>query len=387
MRSVYLDNNATTRMDPLVLAAMLPTFGEQFGNAASTQHEFGRAAADLVEDARSVIAREVGARRQDICFTSGATESNNLAITGVLARSASAGLVTSPTEHKSVLDTAAHARRAGHPIAFVRLDALGVVDLDSLRQALGDETVLVSIMIANNEIGTLAPIAEVAEICKQQKVLLHCDATQALGRVPIDMSSLGIDLLSVSAHKLYGPKGVGALVVSRGVELEPLMHGGGHERGRRSGTLNVPGCVGFATACRIARARFDEDRAHCNLLRDRLFNLLRTDIPDLRLNGHPDARLAGNLNVCIPGCDADDLMLAMPDVAISSGSACTSASPEPSHVLRAIGLSYEDARSSIRLGVGRFTTLDEVEFAASRITETVHAFRGSVSRLLPVGTT
>lgn len=386
MRRVYLDNHATTRVDPRVLEAMLPCFGDHFGNAASFQHAFGQEAHDLVEAARGQVARLIGASPAEICFTSGATESNNLAIKGLLAETGK-GIVTVPTEHKSVLDCAATLGRSGSRVAFARVDKYGTVDLGSIRESVTPEVGLVSVMAANNEIGTIADLAAIGALCHDMGVLFHCDATQAIGRIPIDVDAMQIDLLSMSAHKIYGPKGIGALYVRRlpRVALNALIDGGGHERGLRSGTLNVPGCVGLGAACAIAQVEMAQDELHCRSLRDVLLEELRRLIPGLSVNGHPDLRLAGNLNVCIPGCDADDLMLAMVDVAVASGSACSSASPAPSHVLLAIGLAYDEAASSLRIGIGRFNSHEDVMFAASRIAETALGLRGDmVPRTVPI---
>jgi cysteine desulfurase len=371
----YLDYQATTPLDPRVLAVMQPTFLATFGNAASVQHEAGRAAHDLVEAARLRIATAIGARPQEIYFTSGATESNNIAVLGGLAPLGhSSAFATSPTEHKSVLDCAVELTVRGRRVSFIQVDRFGMVDVDSVKAALSQGVRLLSVMAANNEIGTLAPVEEIGRICRDNGVLFHCDATQAFGRVPVDVREWNVDLMSLSAHKVYGPKGVGVLYVRRGVEVRPIMFGGGHERGLRSGTLNVGGCVGFGAAASLVVDELEKDRDHTSGLRKRLLDAL-TDIPEISVNGHPVHHLPNNLNICFAGSDADDVMLLMPKVAASSGSACTSASPAPSHVLRAIGLSYEDARASVRFGIGRFTTAEEIDAAAAMIRSAVSRSR------------
>ncbi|MDX2166818.1 MAG: IscS subfamily cysteine desulfurase [Deltaproteobacteria bacterium] len=380
-RLVYLDNHATTPVDPRVLEAMLPYFSEKFGNAASRSHAFGWAAEDGVETARGEIAALIGAQAKEIIFTSGATESNNLAIKGVLEYHRERGdhVITAATEHKAVLDTCRALHKAGRAtVTVLPVDAGGRVDPDAVQAAITPRTVLISLMHANNEIGTLHPIAAVGRIAKAAGVLFHCDAAQSLGKEAVDVEALGIDLLAATAHKLYGPKGVGMLYV-RGrnprVRLAPQLHGGGHERGLRSGTLNVPGAVGFGRACAIAQREWAAESARLRQLRDRLHGLLTAGLGDVTLNGPPEHRLAANLNLSLAGIEGDSLMAALPDVALSSGSACTSATLEPSHVLRAIGLDDDAAHASIRFGLGRFTTQADVDYAAARVIDEVRRLR------------
>jgi len=380
-RVVYLDNHATTPVDPRVLEAMLPYFGERFGNASSRSHPFGWAAEEGVEQARGEIAALVGAVPREIVFTSGATESDNLAIKGVLEFHAAKGdhVITAATEHKAVLDSCKALDKAGRArVTVLPVGADGLVDPDAVRRAITPRTVLISIMHANNEIGTLHPVAEIGRIAKAAGVLFHCDAAQSVGKVPVDVEAMGIDLLAMTAHKLYGPKGCGALYV-RGkaprVRLAAQMHGGGHERGLRSGTLNVAGAVGLGRACAIAATEMHVEQARLRQLRERLFGALATLLDDVALNGHPTERLAGNLNLSFGGVEGDSLLAALQDVALSSGSACTSATLEPSHVLRAIGLDDEAAHGSIRFGLGRFNTEADIDYAAERVIHEVRRLR------------
>ena len=386
---VYMDNHATTRVDPRVMAAMTPFFTEQFGNAGSSGHPFGWAAKDAVDAARETIADALRASSREIVFTSGATESNNLALRGIAERQRRKGnhLVAVTTEHKSVLDPLARLGRRGFEVTLLDVTPAGsrdagVVHPDAVAAALRDDTILVSVMLANNEIGAIARLAEIGAICKQREVLLHSDATQAVGKIPVDVEALGVDLLSFSAHKIYGPKGVGALYVRRRnplVRLEPLLDGGGQEAGMRSGTLNVPGIVGLATALKLCVAEMDEETARLQRLRDQLFQGLSSQIDDVILNGpaldDPTLRLPGNLNCSFLGVDGEALMMNLRDLAVSSGSACTSTNPEPSHVLRALGLSDDRVRASLRFGLGRFNTSEEVDFAVNRLAETVRRLR------------
>ncbi|HSQ00743.1 MAG TPA: IscS subfamily cysteine desulfurase [Candidatus Dormibacteraeota bacterium] len=378
---VYLDNHATTPVDPRVLEAMLPYFGERFGNAASRTHRFGWEAEEAVEAARAEIAALINATPRDVVFTSGATESDNLAIKGVVEFHAHRGdhIITGATEHKAVLDSCHALEKAGRArLTVLPVDRSGQVDPDEVRRALTPRTILISLMHGNNEIGTLHPIAAIGRIAKEAGVLFHCDAAQSVGKVPVDVEALGIDLLAMTAHKLYGPKGAGALWV-RGkaprVRLTAQMHGGGHERGMRSGTLNVPGIVGFGRACALAAEEMAAEAVRVTELRERLHQGLASRLEGLTLNGHPTERLPGNLNLSIAGIEGDSLMAALPDVAVSSGSACTSATLEPSPVLRAIGLDDEAAHASIRFGVGRFTTEAEIDYAAGRVVQEVERLR------------
>jgi cysteine desulfurase len=378
---VYLDHHATTPVDERVLEAMLPYFREEFGNAASRSHVFGWKAEAALEAARERVAKALGGAATEIVFTSGATEANNLAIKGVVEASAAKGrrVVTAATEHPSVLDVCRRLERDGRiELEVLAVDAAGRVDLDAVRAALRPGTVLLSLMLANNEIGTIHPVAEIGRIAKAAGVVFHCDATQAVGKIPIDVQAMNVDLLSASAHKVYGPKGVGALWVRRRhprVRLSPQIDGGGHERGLRSGTPNVPGIVGFGIALEIAVAEMDGERRRVRALRDRLWASLASQLEDVTRNG-PDAdRLDGNLNVSIPGIQSEALLVRLKDVAVSAGSACASASGGPSHVLRAIGLSDEMAHASIRFGIGRFNTQEEIDWAAARVAEEAKRLR------------
>lgn len=365
---LYLDFNATTPMDTRVLDAMDPYLRSAYGNAAST-HAAGARALQAVELARSDIADLIRARAQDVVFTSGATESNNLALAGAIV-SRSGHVVSVRTEHKSVLDPLQHlARSGGVDVTLLEPNEYGVVRPDDVRDALRPNTILVSVMAANNEVGSLSDIDAIGRLCSEHGAIFHCDAAQLVGKLPIDVGRARIDLLSISAHKMYGPKGVGALYVRRGTSIEPIIRGGGHERGLRSGTLNVPAIVGFGAAGSIARSEMGRDAEHCERLRAILLARLTDLFPGVEVNGHPTERLPGTLNVRLPGINADSLQLAAPRVAVSSGSACTSATPEPSHVLLAMGRSWEAAHESIRFGVGRQTTEAEVLAAVEGLHE------------------
>lgn len=381
---IYMDNHATTRVDPRVLDAMMPWLTENYGNAASRSHGFGWAAEQAVETARAQVAKLIGATAREIVFTSGATESNNLAITGAVeAQSGRQSVITQVTEHKAVLDTCAWLEKKGCRVTILPVDVDGRVRIEDLRRALdeaGDEEkpLLVTILAANNEIGTLQPVDEIGALCHERGVLFHTDAAQAVGKIPIDVHGSSIDLLSISGHKLYGPKGIGALYVRRNgprVKLTEQMHGGGHERGMRSGTLNVPGIVGLGAACEIAGAEMEAESARLASLRDRLQSKLLAGLDRVRVNGAEMHRLPGNLNMTFEGVDSETLMMGMKDVALSSGSACTSAKIEPSHVLRALGLDEEAAHSSIRFGLGRFNTEEEVDYVAERLIDVVKKLR------------
>jgi cysteine desulfurase len=377
---VYMDNHATTQVDPRVLDAMLPYFTEKFGNAASRNHEFGWKAEEAVETARGQIARLIHASPREVIFTSGATESINLALKGVVvARRAEAiGLVTQASEHKAVLDTCKRLESSGCEVTYLPVDKDGLLNLDDLRRAITPKTALISIMHANNEIGVIQPIEEIGIIAKEKKVCFHVDAAQSVGKIPVDVEKCGIDLLSISGHKIYGPKGVGALYVRRKdprVELSPLIDGGGHERGLRSGTLNVPGIVGLGKSCDICQKEMGEESERLRRLRDKLQNTITSRLEDTFLNGSMLHRLPNNLNLSFAGVEGDALLMGISDVAVSSGSACTSATLEPSHVLRALGVSEGLAHSSIRFGLGRFNTEEEVDYVADRVVETVKRLR------------
>ena len=376
---IYLDYHATTPVDPEVVRAMVPYFTEKFGNAASRQYRYGWAAQEAVEGARESVAQLVGAGAKEIVFTSGATEANNLALKGLADAYRSRGnhFVTVVTEHKSVLDTCKTLERQGCRVTVLPVDGDGLVDLDRLRDAVTEQTVAVSVMAANNEIGVVAPLAAIAAFAHEKGALLHTDAVQAAGKIAFDVNACGVDVASLTAHKLYGPKGVGALYVRRKnprVMLTALFDGGGHERGMRSGTLNVPGIVGFGAAARMARAQMDAEATRLSALRSRLLAGLRQRVDGLVVNGTMDARLPGNLNVSFPGIDGEALLVSLcEDLAVSSGAACTAA--EPSHVLRAIGRKTELALASLRFGLGRWTTEEEIDVAVNRVSDVVMRLR------------
>lgn len=386
---VYMDNHATTRVDPRVVDAMLPYFHEQYGNAGSTSHVFGWDAKEAVDRARESIARAIGATSREIVFTSGATESNNLALRGCAERTRRRGnhIVSVTTEHKAVLDPLSRLARHGFEVTLLPVgqagDPLaGRLDVQCVADAIRDDTLLVSVMLANNEIGVIQPLAEIGALCKERGVLLHSDATQAVGKIPVDVEQLQVDLLSFSAHKLYGPKGVGGLYIRRRapqVRLASQIDGGGQEMGRRSGTLNVPGIVGLATALQLCLDELEAESARLAGLRKRLYEGLTQAIEHVTLNGptldQREVRLAGNLSCSFADVDGEALMMSMRDLCVSSGSACTSSNPEPSHVLRALGLSDDLTRASLRLGIGRFNTPEDVEFAIGLLTEAVHRLR------------
>jgi cysteine desulfurase len=379
-RAVYLDNHATTRVDPRVVESMLPYWSETYGNAASVSHVFGEEAASAVESARAQIAALLNATPRDIVFTSGATEANNLAIKGVIqAAGSGVHLIVNAAEHRAVLDPARKLKRLGCKLTVLPVDKYGMVDPQAVAAAIQPNTALVSVMFANNEVGTINPVAKIGEICRERGVPFHCDAVQAVGRISLDLAKLPIDLLSLTAHKLYGPMGVGALCIRGGekrVPIEPLFDGGGHERRMRSGTLPVPLIVGFGKACELAAECMRDESIRIEQLRNRLWCGLREAVVGVSVNGHPRRRLAGNLNVSFDNVDGDALMMSLRDIAVSSGSACTSADPQPSHVLRAMGVSDTLTRASLRFGLGRFTTPDDVEFAITYVTDAIGRLRG-----------
>jgi len=375
---VYLDHQASTPLDPRVLEAMLPFLGPKFGNAASRSHRFGWEAEKAVELARRQVAALAGARPREIVFTSGATESDNLALKGIAAAYREHGnhIVTVSTEHRAVLDPARSLARGGMRLTVLDPEPDGRLNLEKLRAAIRPETVLVSVMYANNEIGVIQPIRQIAALCHEMGTLFHSDSAQAFGKVPIDVDAEGIDLMSVSAHKMYGPKGVGALYVRRPkVRLAPQLEGGGQEFGIRSGTLNVPAIVGFGSAAALAADEMAVEAGHDRALRDRLLSRLHAGLDGVTVNGSLAHRLPGNLNVSFAGVDSESLLMSLTDIACSTGSACSTASVEPSHVLRAIGLGQSQARSSVRFGIGRFNTEDEMDYAANRIVEAVRKLR------------
>ena len=377
---IYLDNHATTQMDPRVLQAMLPYFTEYFGNAASRNHEFGWVAEQAVDKARKQIADLIGASPREIIFTSGATESDNLAIKGVAEMYAEKGnhIITAATEHKAVLDTCKKLEKLGYRVTYLPVKGDGLVDLDMLREAITDKTILVTIMYANNEIGVIQPVAEIGKICREKGVLFHTDGVQAIGKVPVDVNKDNIDLMSITAHKLYGPKGVGALYVRRKaprVQLTAQMDGGGHERGMRSGTLNVPGIVGLGEACAICQAEMPEETKRLRYLRDKLKSKLEAGLDEIYLNGSWEHRLPHSLNLSFAYVEGESLLMGINDVAVSSGSACTSATLEPSYVLKALGLGDDIAHSSIRFGIGRFNTEEEIDYVADKLIDVVRKLR------------
>ncbi len=380
-KPVYMDNHATTRVDSRVLDAMLPYFTEKFGNAASRNHSFGWEAEEAVSRSRDQIAALIGAKSKEIIFTSGATESDNLAIKGVVDFYKDKGnhIISCVTEHKAVLDSCRALERAGKAtVTYLPVDKYGMVDPDAVRKAITDKTVLITIMWANNEIGTIHPIAEIGKIAKEKGIVFHTDAVQAIGKVPVDFEKAGVDLASITAHKIYGPKGIGAIYVrSKGprIRISPQMDGGGHERGMRSGTLNVPGIVGLGAACEIAGKEMPDEAQRLIQLRSQLQAGLFERLDEIYVNGHPTERLPGNLNVSFAYVEGESLLMGINDIAVSSGSACTSATLEPSYVIRALGIDDELAHSSIRFGLGRFNTLEEVDYVTDRVSKEVKRLR------------
>ena len=378
---IYMDYHATTPVDPRVLEAMLPWFTETFGNAASRTHAYGWEAEAAVDDARDTIARLIGADSgKEIVFTSGATESDNLAIKGVAEYYREKGnhIITTTIEHKAVLDSCKRLEKQGYDVTYLSVGQDGILDPADVERAITDKTILVSVMLANNEVGTIQPIGEIGQITKKRGVLLHCDAVQGIGKTEFDVKKMNVDLASITAHKIYGPKGVGALWVRRSkprVRLVAQMDGGGHERGMRSGTLNVPGIVGFGKACEILLAEGAQEAEKLKKLRDDLHRQITKALDMVILNGHPEKRLPGNLNLSFAFVEGEGLMMAIKDVAVSSGSACTSASLEPSYVLRSMGLDEDLAHSSIRFGLGRFNTQEEIDYVANLVIEKVNKLR------------
>jgi cysteine desulfurase len=377
---IYMDNHATTPVDPRVLEAMLPYFQDKFGNAASRNHVFGWKAEEAVENARAQIARLINATPKEIIFTSGATESDNLAIKGVaeMYREKGNHIITQATEHKAVLDTCKRLEKSGYEVTYLPVQKDGRISLDDLREALTPKTILITVMYANNEIGVIQPIEEIGRLAKEKGVLFHVDGAQAVGKVPLDVQRDGIDLLSMSAHKLHGPKGVGGLYVRRKsprVQLAAVIDGGGHERGMRSGTLNVPGIVGFGKACEVCQQEMPAEAERLRRLRDRLKEGIFSQLDQVYVNGSMTHRLPNNLNVSFAYVEGESLLMGINDVAVSSGSACTSATLEPSYVLKALGVAEDLAHTSIRFGLGRFNTEEEVDYVAARVAETVNRLR------------
>ncbi len=385
-RPVYLDCHATTPVDPQVMAAMLPYFTEMFGNPASVSHQYGWEADAAIQQARASLAAAINATPEEIIFTSGATEANNLVVKGVAEAYVSRGkhIITVETEHNAVLDPCRYLRSLGFDITFLPVQPDGLIDLFDLENALRPDTILVSVMTANNEIGVIQPIAEIGALCHHRGILFHTDAAQAIGKVPLDVAAMHIDLMSLTAHKIYGPKGIGALYVRRRnprVQLAPQLHGGGHEKGMRSGTLYTPQIVGLAAAVELAIAEMPTETARLTQMRDRLWQAL-SELGGVHLNGHPTQRLCGNLNLSLEGVDGQALLIALQSVmAVSSGSACTSSKAAPSHVLKALGRSHELAYASIRFGIGRFNTDADIDLAIAHVTQTVQALRQSASLL------
>ena len=378
---LYLDNHATTPMDPRVLEAMLPYFVEKFGNAASRNHAFGWEAEEAVESARKHIARLIHADPKELVFTSGATESDNLALKGVaeMYREKGDHIITCLTEHRAVLDTAKTLEtKRGLKVTYLPVDKTGMVSPDDVRNAITDKTILISIMLANNEIGTINPIKEIGKIAKEKGILFHCDATQGVGKIPVDVQEMGIDLMSFTAHKIYGPKGVGALYVRKKaprVRIAPIIDGGGHERGMRSGTLPVPLIVGFGRACELCEQEMPTESVRLAKMRDRLQAGIMSSLEEVYLNGHPTQRLPHNLNISFAYVEGESLLMGLKEIALSSGSACTSATLEPSYVLRALGVGSDLAHSSIRFGLGRFNAEEEIDYTIKRIIEVVTRLR------------
>ncbi|HKU28274.1 MAG TPA: IscS subfamily cysteine desulfurase [Candidatus Sulfotelmatobacter sp.] len=377
---IYMDNHATTPLDPRVLEEMLPYFMEKYGNAASRNHSFGWAAEEGVETARERIAKLIGATPKEIIFTSGATESDNLAIKGIaeMYREKGNHIITAVTEHKAVLDTCKRLEKYGYRVTYLPVQKDGLIDLDELKRAINEKTILVTIMAANNEIGVLQPVAEIGKLCHEKGIIFHTDATQAVGKITVDVNKQNIDLASISAHKMYGPKGVGALYVRRKnprVQVSPIIDGGGHERGMRSGTLNVPGIVGLGKACAIAQEEMLQESCRLAGLRNRLRDRIMGKLDEVYINGSTEHRLPGNVNLSFAYVEGESLLMGINDIAVSSGSACTSATLEPSYVLKALGTGDDLAHSSIRFGVGRFNTEAEVDYVADRVIETVERLR------------
>ena len=372
MQQIYLDNQATTPLDPKVFSAMEPWFTEKFGNASSRNHTYGWEAEEAVEIARESVAATIGALPKEIIFTSGATEANNIALQGAAKSYQDQGrhIITVKTEHKAVMDVCQHLSKDGFDITYLPVDKDGILDLNKFEDAIRDDTIFASVMHVNNEIGVIQPIKELGAICKNKGIIFHVDAAQSMGKLVINVDDMGIDLLSISAHKLYGPKGVGALYVRRKnprVQLQPIMFGGGHERGIRSGTLPVPNIVGLGKACDIAADVMIEQNLRISQLRDSLLRGIRAENPNASINGSMEHRVAGNLNMSFPGANNEAIIAAVPDIAISSGSACTTSTMEPSHVLLALGMSKNEVYSSLRFGIGRFNTEEEIQIAVKSI--------------------
>ena len=372
MKQIYLDNQATTPLDPEVFSAMSPWFTEKFGNASSRNHTYGWEAEEAVEIARESVAAIIGSLPKEIIFTSGATEANNIALQGAAKNYQNQGrhIITLKTEHKAVIDVCQHLSEDGFDITYLPVDKDGMLNVNKFEDAIRDDTIFASVMHVNNEIGVIQPIKELGAICKNKNVIFHVDAAQSVGKIPLNIDDMGIDLLSISAHKFYGPKGVGALYIRRKdprVQLQPVMFGGGHERGVRSGTLPVPNIVGMGRACDLAADVMNEENLKITTLRDALLQGIRDKNPNALVNGSMEYRVAGNLNMSFPGVNNEAIIAAIPEIAISSGSACTTSTMEPSHVLLALGMSKEEAYSSLRFGIGRFNTEEDIHIAVKSI--------------------
>lgn len=377
---IYMDHQATTPVDPRVLEAMMPYFKDKFGNAASRNHSFGWEAEKAADEARRQIADLIHVDPKEIIFTSGATESDNLALKGVVEMYREKGdhIITSVTEHRAILDSAKRLEKQGVNVTYLPVNKDGIVEADAVAKAVTEKTILISIMMANNEIGTINPVAEIAKIAKSKGILFHCDATQGVGKIPVDVETMGIDLMSFSGHKIYGPKGIGALYVRRRnprVRLAPMMDGGGHERGMRSGTLAVPLVVGFGEACAICKEVMPEESKRLARLRDKLKDGILKQLDEVYLNGHPTRRLPNNLNLSFAYVEGESVLMGLKEIAISSGSACTSSTLEPSYVIRALGVGSDLAHSSIRFGLGRFNTEEEVDYVIKRVVEVISKLR------------
>jgi cysteine desulfurase len=376
---IYMDYNATTPTDPRVLEAMLPYFCEVYGNASSSNHKFGWEAEEAVSKARRQVAELIGARATEIIFTAGSTESNNISIKGIAEIYKEKGnhIITCTSEHKAILETCEYLEQNGYEVTYLKVDETGLIDLNELKNAITDKTILVSIMSGNNEIGTLQPVEEIGKICKEKGIIFHSDATQTVGKIPMDVDKMGIDLMSISAHKFYGPKGIGALYIrskNPRVKVSKQTHGGSQEKGMRSGTLNVPGIVGFGKACELCKENLDSEMEKHIRFREKMLNeFLKLD--NVTLNGHRTERLPNNINLSIAYTESDGIIAGLKDIAVSTGSACTSASASPSHVISAIGLNNEIPRAILRISFGRFTTEEEIDYTINKLIETINELR------------
>ena len=377
MKQIYLDNQATTQIDPSVFSEMLPWLKEKFGNASSRNHSYGWEANDAIEISRQEISNLIGSSNQEIFFTSGATESNNIAIQGIANqyKNEKSHIITLETEHPAVLDICNYLKKENLSITKLPVNKDGILNIEKFKTSIQPNTILASIMHVNNEIGVIQPIKEISKICKQKGIVFHVDAAQSVGKIPIDINDMHIDLLSMSSHKIYGPKGIGALYKRKGINIQPLMHGGGQERGLRPGTLPIPNIVGFGKACQISRKNMKKEHANISILRDKLLFSIQNEISDCTINGNLKKRLAGNLNLCFKNINNEALIASMPSIAFSSGAACASSKMEASHVLLALGLSKKEAFSSIRFGIGRFNKEEEIEKVTKKLKTSVEKLR------------